>query len=51
MKNYQTTLDCVQFIKFCIIECIMKNDDAELEDLILKLLWNAIPDDTEEAEA
>ena len=51
MENYQTTLDCVQYIKFCIIECIMKNNDADLEDLILKLLLNSLPDDTEKAGA
>lgn len=47
MENYQTRLDCVQFIKFCIIECIMKNNDADLEDLILKLLINALPEERE----
>jgi hypothetical protein len=30
--NYQ------QFLKFSIIDAIMRNDDTDLEDLILKLL-------------
>ena len=31
-------LDYKQFLKFSIIDAIMRNDDTELEDLILKLL-------------
>ena len=33
-------LDYKQFLKFSIIDAIMRNDDIDLEDLILKLLLN-----------
>lgn len=47
MENYQTRLDYVQLVKFYIIDCIMKNNDADLEDLILKLLISAQPEERE----
>lgn len=31
-------LDYKQYLKFSIIDAVMKNDDTALEDLILKLL-------------
>ena len=34
-------LNYKQFLKFSIIDAIMRNDDTDLEDLILKLLINA----------
>ena len=34
-------LNYVQFLKFSIIDAIMRSDDTDLEDLILKLLMES----------
>ena len=34
-------LEPKQYLKFCIIDAVMKNDDTTLEDLILKILMES----------
>jgi hypothetical protein len=48
LEERKMSLDYKQFLKYSIIEAIMRNDDTDLEDLILKLLMQTNEERKEE---